>query len=159
PPRASAETRCSHVAERGHRGACWTWRGPTGGRPSLSAGERGPTTLRGVSTIPEKPSLEGLEAKWRAAWEADGTYRFHRTKDREDVCAVDTPPRTVSGAPHLGHVCSYAHTDAVARFWRMRGKEVFYPMGWDDNGLNVERRVQLMTGTRCDPSLPYDPDF
>ncbi|HLM29196.1 MAG TPA: valine--tRNA ligase [Acidimicrobiales bacterium] len=112
-----------------------------------------------MSTIPEKPSLEGLEAKWRARWEADGTYRFDRTKERSEVFSIDTPPPTVSGALHPGHVCSYAHTDMIARYRRMRGNEVFYPMGWDDNGLNVERRVQLLTGTRCDPSLPYDPDF
>ena len=112
-----------------------------------------------MSTIPEKPSLEGLEARWRARWESDGTYRFDRAKDRADVFSIDTPPPTVSGALHPGHVCSYTHTDMVARYQRMRGKEVFYPMGWDDNGLNVERRVQILTGTRCDPSLPYDPDF
>src|ERR671910_3312156 len=112
-----------------------------------------------VSTIPEKPSLEGLEAKWRARWEADGTYRFDRTKARAEVFSIDTPPPTVSGALHPGHVCSYTHTDTVARYQRMRGKEVFYPMGWDDNGLNVERRVQLVTGTIVDPTLPYDPDF
>jgi valyl-tRNA synthetase len=112
-----------------------------------------------VSTIPEKPSLEGLEARWRARWESDGTYRFDRTRDRADVFSIDTPPPTVSGVLHPGHVCSYTHTDMVARYRRMRGREVFYPMGWDDNGLNVERRVQILTGTRCDPSLPYDPDF
>jgi valyl-tRNA synthetase len=112
-----------------------------------------------VSTIPEKPSLEGLEARWRARWESDGTYRFDRTKDRADVFSIDTPPPTVSGALHPGHVSSYTHTDMIARYQRMRGKDVFYPMGWDDNGLNVERRVQILTGTRCDPSLPYDPDF
>ena len=54
---------------------------------------------------------------------------------------------------------SYSHTDMVVRYQRMRGKEIFYPMGWDDNGLNVERRVQIMRGVICDPSLPYDPDF
>jgi valyl-tRNA synthetase len=112
-----------------------------------------------VTSIPEKPSLEGLEAKWRARWEADGTYRFDRTKSRGEVFSIDTPPPTVSGALHPGHVCSYTHTDTIARYQRMRGREVFYPMGWDDNGLNVERRVQLLTGTLCDPSLPYDPDF
>jgi valyl-tRNA synthetase len=112
-----------------------------------------------VSSIPEKPSLEGLEAKWRTRWDADGTYRFDRTKPRDQIFSIDTPPPTVSGTLHPGHVCSYTHTDLVARYQRMRGREVFYPMGWDDNGLNVERRVQLLTGTLCDPSLPYDPDF
>ncbi|HYZ99742.1 MAG TPA: valine--tRNA ligase [Acidimicrobiales bacterium] len=112
-----------------------------------------------MSRIPNKPSLEGLEATWRARWEADGTYRFDRTKARAEIFSIDTPPPTVSGNLHIGHACSYAHTDMVARYQRMRGKDVFYPMGWDDNGLNVERRVQLLTGTRCDPSLPYDPDL
>jgi valyl-tRNA synthetase len=60
---------------------------------------------------------------------------------------------------HLGHAFSYTHPDTVARFWRMRGKEVFYPVGWDDNGLPTERRVQNYFGVRCDPSLPYDPEF
>jgi valyl-tRNA synthetase len=112
-----------------------------------------------VSRIPDKPSLEGLEARWRERWAADGTYRFDRTKSRDEIFSIDTPPPTVSGALHIGHVMSYVHTDTVARYQRMTGKEVFYPMGWDDNGLNVERRVQLLTGTLCDPSLPYDPDF
>ncbi|MGH9213381.1 MAG: valine--tRNA ligase [Acidimicrobiales bacterium] len=109
--------------------------------------------------MPDKPSLDGLEARWRERWAADGTYRFDRTKTRDEVFSIDTPPPTVSGNLHIGHVMSYAHTDIVARYQRMRGKEVFYPMGWDDNGLNVERRVQLLTGTLCDPSLAYDPDF
>jgi valyl-tRNA synthetase len=111
------------------------------------------------STIPEKPSLDGLEAKWRAWWEAEGTYRFDRTKPRSEVFSIDTPPPTVSGRLHVGHVFSYTHTDVIARYQRMAGKEVFYPMGWDDNGLNVERRVQLLTGTIVDPTLPYDPDL
>ncbi len=109
--------------------------------------------------VPEKPGLEGLEAKWGARWEADGTYRFDRTATRDQVYAVDTPPPTVSGSLHVGHVFSYTHTDTIARFWRMRGRQVFYPMGWDDNGLPTERRVQNYYGVRCDPSLPYDPDF
>ena len=109
--------------------------------------------------IPEKPSLDGLEQKWRERWESDGVYRFDRSKPREEIFSIDTPPPTVSGRLHNGHVFSYTHTDLIARYRRMAGKEVFYPMGWDDNGLNVERRVQLMTGTIVDPSLPYDPDF
>jgi valyl-tRNA synthetase len=110
-------------------------------------------------SAPEKPSLDGLEEKWASRWEADGTYTFDRTKTRAEVYAIDTPPPTVSGSLHVGHVFSYTHTDAIARFQRMRGREVFYPMGWDDNGVPTERRVQNYYGVRCDPSLPYDPDF
>jgi valyl-tRNA synthetase len=110
-------------------------------------------------SVPEKPSLDGLEAKWSARWEADGTYRFDRTKARAEVYSIDTPPPTVSGSLHMGSVFGYVQTDSVARFQRMQGREVFYPMGWDDNGLPTERRVQNYYGVRCDPSLPYDPDF
>ncbi len=113
----------------------------------------------GKTTIPDKPTLEGLEGRWDAAWEEHGTYRFDRTKTRDEVFSIDTPPPTVSGSLHVGHVFSYTHTDTVARYQRMRGSEVFYPMGWDDNGLPTERRVQNYYGVRCDPSLPYDPDF
>jgi valyl-tRNA synthetase len=109
--------------------------------------------------LPENPTIDGLEAKWQARWEAEGTYRFDRTKSREQIYAIDTPPPTVSGSLHVGHIFSYTHTDAMARFFRMSGKEVFYPMGWDDNGLPTERRVQNYYGVRCDPSLPYTPDL
>src|SRR4051794_39972097 len=109
--------------------------------------------------VPDKPALEGLEAKWMARWEESGVYRFDRTKPRSAVYSIDTPPPTVSGSLHVGHVFSYTHTDVIARFQRMRGKAVFYPMGWDDNGLPTERRVQNYFGVRCDPSLPYDPGF
>ena len=109
--------------------------------------------------VPEKPSLDGLEAKWGEWWETAGTYRFDRSKTRGEIFAIDTPPPTVSGTLHVGSVCSYTHTDLVARYQRMRGKEVFYPIGWDDNGLATERRVQNYFGVRCDPSVPYDPGF
>jgi valyl-tRNA synthetase len=112
-----------------------------------------------VPTVPDKPALEGLEEKWKHRWEVEGTYRFDRSAPRSRVYAIDTPPPTVSGSLHVGHVFSYTHTDAVARFQRMRGKAVFYPMGWDDNGLPTERRVQNYFGVRCDPSLAYDPAF
>jgi valyl-tRNA synthetase len=112
-----------------------------------------------MGRVPERPSLDGLEAKWGARWEADGIYRFDQARPREDVYAIDFPPLTVSGSLHVGHIFSYCHTDVVARFQRMRGRSVFYPVGWDDNGLPTERRVENFYGVRCDPSLPYDPDF
>jgi valyl-tRNA synthetase len=109
--------------------------------------------------VPKKPSLDGLEDKWAARWEADGTYRFDRAAGRDQVFSIDTPPPTVSGSLHVGHVFSFTHTDTIARYKRMRGLEVFYPMGWDDNGLATERRVQNYYGVRCDPSLPYQHGF
>jgi valyl-tRNA synthetase len=109
--------------------------------------------------LPEKPALEGLEAKWAERWQADGIYRFDRNHTRDQVYSIDTPPPTVSGSLHVGHVFSFTHTDLIARFQRMRGKTVFYPMGWDDNGLPTERRVQNYYGVKCDPSLPYDNSF
>ncbi len=111
------------------------------------------------TSVPDKPTLEGLEGRWAQQWEQEGTYRFDRTSAREQVYSIDTPPPTVSGSLHVGHVFSYTHTDAMARYQRMRGFSVFYPMGWDDNGLATERRVQNYYGVRCDPSLPYDPEF
>ncbi len=112
-----------------------------------------------TSHIPEKPDLAGLEDKWDAVWDETGIYHFDASKSRDEVFSIDTPPPTVSGSLHVGHVFSYTHTDTVARYQRMAGKEVFYPMGWDDNGLPTERRVQNYFGVRCDPSLPYDPGF
>ena len=109
--------------------------------------------------LPAKPVLEGLEAKWGQVWRDERTYAFTRPASREDVFSIDTPPPTVSGSLHVGHVFSYTHTDLVARYQRMRGKHVFYPMGWDDNGLPTERRVQNFYGVRCDPSIPYEEGF
>ncbi len=109
--------------------------------------------------VPEKPSLDGLEERWAPAWEDDGTYRFDPSTPRSDVFSIDTPPPTVSGSLHMGSVFGYVQTDAIARYRRMRGWNLFYPMGWDDNGLPTERRVQTYFGVTCDPSLPYDPDF
>ena len=117
-----------------------------------------PLTTTGTRQVPDRVSLDGVETRWDEAWTAQDLYAFDRTATREQVYSIDTPPPTVSGSLHVGHVFSYTHTDVVARFQRMRGREVFYPMGWDDNGLPTERRVQNYYGVRCDPSLPYDAD-
>lgn len=115
--------------------------------------------LKPTRVVPDKVSLDGVEERWDSQWSSEGTYRFDRTRTREQVYSIDTPPPTVSGSLHVGHVFSYTHTDVVARYRRMRGAEVFYPMGWDDNGLPTERRVQNYYGVRCDPSLPYVEGF
>jgi valyl-tRNA synthetase len=117
------------------------------------------TSIAPEMRVPERPSIDGLEEKWGRHWEENGTYRFDRSKERSEIYSIDTPPPTVSGSLHVGHVFSYTHTDTVARFHRMRGREVFYPMGWDDNGLPTERRVQNFYGVRCDPNVPHDPGF
>lgn len=112
-----------------------------------------------MTNIPDKPTLDGIEQRWSDQWDADATYRFDRSAVRGDVFSIDTPPPTVSGSLHVGHVFSYTHTDTIARYQRMAGKNVFYPMGWDDNGLPTERRVQAYYGVRCDPSQPYADGF
>lgn len=121
-----------------------------------------PTAPR-AATIPDRPSLDGLEDKWTQAWREQGTYRFDRAaaqeKGRQGVFSIDTPPPTASGSLHMGHVFSYTHTDCMARYKRMAGFEVFYPIGWDDNGLPTEKRVQNYYGVRGDSSLPYDEGF
>ncbi len=113
--------------------------------------------------MPDKPALEGLEATWSDVWDSEGTYLFRREQAEkagpDGVFSVDTPPPTASGSLHIGHVFSYTHMDLQTRYQRMLGKEIFYPMGWDDNGLPTERRVQNYYGVRCDPSLAYDPSF
>src|SRR6476646_9339068 len=116
-------------------------------------------TPRDSRSVPDKPGVDGLEDRWTEVWEQQGTYAFDRSATRDRIFSIDTPPPTVSGSLHVGHVFSYTHTDAIARYRRMRGMDVFYPMGWDDNGLPTERRVQNHFGVRCDPSVPYDPNF
>lgn len=112
-----------------------------------------------MANVPEKPTLDGIEQQWSSVWDKEAIYSFDRTVSRNEVFSIDTPPPTVSGSLHMGHVFSYTHTDAIARFHRMNGKSVFYPMGWDDNGLPTERRVQNYFGVRCDPSQPYVEGF
>ena len=112
-----------------------------------------------MAEVPDKPTLDGIEARWAEVWGTADVYRFDRTAGRGDVFSIDTPPPTVSGSVHMGTIFGYTQFDAVARYHRMRGKHVFFPLGWDDNGLATERRVQNYYGVRCDPARPYDPTF
>ncbi|MBM6621276.1 valine--tRNA ligase [Micrococcaceae bacterium RIT802] len=110
-------------------------------------------------SVPDKPALEGLEERLGARWREEGTYAFNPETTRESVYSIDTPPPTASGSLHVGHMFSYTQTDVLARYQRMNGKNVFYPMGWDDNGLPTERRVQNYYGVRCDPKIAYDAGY
>ena len=112
-----------------------------------------------LTPLPQKVGVEGLEDKWSKRWTAEKTYTFAGNQPRGHVYSIDTPPPTASGHLHVGHVFSYTHTDIIARYKRMQGYDVFYPMGFDDNGLPTERRVQNYFGVRVDTSLPYDPNF
>ncbi len=83
-----------------------------------------------------------IEKKWQKHWLAAKTYAWNSSTARADSYVIDTPPPTVSGTLHMGHVYSYTQADFIARFQRMTGKNVFYPMGFDDNGLPTERLVE-----------------
>jgi valyl-tRNA synthetase len=96
------------------------------------------------------------EARWAERWQRDGVYARDPEASREQSFVVDTPPPTVSGSLHIGHVFSFTQTDVVARYKRMAGFNVVYPLGWDDNGLPTERRVQNLYHVRCDPPTPYE---
>src|SRR5512138_107985 len=97
--------------------------------------------LEGRMAIAKRYNPQEAEPAWQARWQAQGTYRFAED-DPRPVYSIDTPPPTVSGNLHLGHTYSYSHADFMARFFRMRGCNVFYPMGFDDNGLPTERLVE-----------------
>ncbi|HVR30881.1 MAG TPA: valine--tRNA ligase [Thermoanaerobaculia bacterium] len=109
--------------------------------------------------IPKSYDHRAVEKEWRQRWEAWGLHRFDPARPREESFVVDTPPPTVSGSLHVGHGFSYAHQDLIVRYQRMRGRNVAYPMGWDDNGLPTERRVQNVFGIRPNPALPYVPGW
>ncbi|MBV5335930.1 class I tRNA ligase family protein, partial [bacterium] len=83
----------------------------------------------------DKYDPQATEAKWRAEWERRRVYAWNAAEGRETSYVIDTPPPTVSGFLHMGHIYSYTQTDLIARFQRMNGKNVCYPIGFDDNGL------------------------
>lgn len=76
-------------------------------------------------------------------WKDLKIFEFNKEKKSEEkIFSIDTPPPTISGHLHIGHIFSYTHTDFIARFKRMSGNEVFYPMGYDDNGLPTEKLIE-----------------
>ena len=109
------------------------------------------------SRLPKHFDSAAAEARWTAEWERLGVHAYDPARARDETFVIDTPPPTVSGSLHVGHVFSYTQTDVIARYQRMRGRNVFYPMGWDDNGLPTERRVQNYFHVRCDARAPYEP--
>jgi valyl-tRNA synthetase len=106
--------------------------------------------------VPQHFDSREAETRWDARWTELGVYRF-REEDAAPRYVIDTPPPTVSGSLHVGHVFSYTQTDVLARYQRMRGRNVVYPMGWDDNGLPTERRVQNYFHVRCEPGARHEP--
>jgi valyl-tRNA synthetase len=109
-----------------------------------------------MAEIPSKYKPQAAEEKWAARWEEWRLHAYDPSRSRDETFVVDTPPPTVSGSLHVGHVFSYTHQDLLVRFQRMQGKNIHYGMGWDDNGLPTERRVQNVYGIQCDPTLHYE---
>jgi valyl-tRNA synthetase len=91
--------------------------------------------------LPKKYDAKESEKKWQEYWEKNKIYKFDKNS-KKPIYSIDTPPPTVSGKMHIGHAFSYSQQDFVARFQRMRGKNVFYPFGTDDNGLATIRLIE-----------------
>jgi valyl-tRNA synthetase len=95
-----------------------------------------------MKALPQHYDAAETESRWQKHWEEKKTYQWDDSATREESFVIDTPPPTVSGHLHMGHIFSYTQADFVARWQRMNGKSVFYPMGFDDNGLPTERLVE-----------------
>lgn len=99
-------------------------------------------------SLPKRYNWKTREPQLADAWQHEGVYHFDSASSKP-FFSIDTPPPTVSGHLHMGHTYSYTHTDIMARFWRMNGYNVYYPMGFDDNGLPTERLVERQLGKRA----------
>ncbi|MDB2414307.1 class I tRNA ligase family protein [Rickettsiales bacterium] len=102
-----------------------------------------------MKPLPQKYDTHEVESKWQKFWEENKIYAWDESEVRENTFVIDTPPPTVSGLLHMGHVFSYTQADFIARYQRMSGKTVFYPMGFDDNGLPTERLVEKTKKVRA----------
>jgi valyl-tRNA synthetase len=114
-----------------------------------------PADPRGAPS--QGPVYSYSEERWAQTWEQSGLYHYDPARPRAETFVIDTPPPTVSGSLHIGHVFSYTQADVLARQRRMRGLNLFYPMGWDDNGLPTERRVQNLYHVRVDVRAHHEP--
>src|SRR5690606_4276852 len=110
-------------------------------------------------SLPKHFEAIDAEKRWNEQWQSSGLYHWDETRGRDETFVVDTPPPTVSGSLHVRHVFSYTHAVVMVRYQRMRGKNIFYPIGWDDNGLPTERRVQNYFHVRCEPTEKYVPEL
>lgn len=95
-----------------------------------------------MAELDKKYNFKDTETFWQNSWSEDKVYKWDESLPREENFSIDTPPPTVSGTLHMGHIFSYTQADFVVRYQRMKGKNVFYPMGFDDNGLPTERLVE-----------------
>jgi len=95
--------------------------------------------------LAKKFDFTEIEARIQKFWEENEIYKFDENSDKE-IYSIDTPPPTVSGKQHIGHIFSYTQAEMIARFQRTQGKNVFYPFGFDDNGLPTERLVERELG-------------
>ena len=101
-----------------------------------------------MKPLPKSYDHQKSEKYWQEQWVQKGTYHWLDDLPREQTFVIDTPPPTVSGVLHMGHIFSYTQADFIARYQRMIGKDVFYPMGFDDNGLPTERLVEKIKNVR-----------
>jgi valyl-tRNA synthetase len=90
---------------------------------------------------------KSVEKKWQEFWEKEGIYRFDFNSNRE-IYSIDNPPRYASGALHLGHATHYTHIDFIARYKRMRGYNVFFPLCFDVNGMPIEVNVEKLNNIK-----------
>ena len=98
-------------------------------------------------SLEAKYNAKESEAKWQQFWEENQLFTYDRNSEKE-AYSIDTPPPTVSGKLHIGHVFSYTQTEIIARHQRMLGKHVMYPFGFDDNGLPTEILTEREKGVK-----------
>jgi len=119
--------------------------------PSSDASKQGANKKisKKMTKLPDRYDAKTREKFWQKHWQESKIYKWKNDLPKAQTFVIDTPPPTVSGLLHMGHVFSYTQADFVARFQRMSGKDVFYPMGFDDNGLPTERLVEKVIGTKA----------